>query len=158
LASTSAAALLAAADCLQRGADVGMLGERLMRALSASDFRLLSRLQNNTRVVADGKIAYSVADYEEIREAGCGPEDIDDQVKIPRSLAGVKMAILFTEAQRGITRINFRGEQGTSVLPLAERFGGGGHAQAAGARLPCPAAEAVERVIPAAIAAVNGET
>ncbi len=156
LASTGVWSLQAAAFALERGADVAMLGERLMRALSASDFRLLSILQHNTRTAADGRIAYSVANYEEIHEAGCQPADIDDQVKVPRSLAGVKLAILFTEAEPGLTRINFRGEQGANVLPLAEQFGGGGHAQAAGARLACTAEEAVKRVVPAAIAMLNG--
>ncbi|HOW19469.1 MAG TPA: DHHA1 domain-containing protein, partial [Phycisphaerae bacterium] len=81
----------------------------------------------------DGLIAYSTASHEEITGAGCGPADIDEQVAIPRSLKGIRMAILFTEGKPGRVRINFRGEGGTNVLELARELGGGGHATSAGA-------------------------
>ncbi|MCB9851232.1 MAG: bifunctional oligoribonuclease/PAP phosphatase NrnA [Phycisphaerales bacterium] len=154
---TKASTLRAAADLVEVGADVGLIGERLNRAQSVNDFRLLRVINANTHLVGDGRLAYSTASFDEIRNAGCGPADIDDQVKVPRSLAGVRMAILFTEAVQGETRINFRGEQGVNVLALAQSFGGGGHEQAAGARIRCPVAEAVERVVPAAVAALDGQ-
>jgi len=155
LPATNSFALRAAADLVDAGADVGMLGMRLNRTRSLHDFQLTRIIHDNTHVVADGRIAYSYATYDEIRGAGCGPEDIDDQVKIPRSLAGVRVAILFTEAVVGETRINFRGEDGFNVLALAERFGGGGHEQAAGARLRCGIQEAVDRVLPVVESAVG---
>jgi phosphoesterase RecJ-like protein len=154
---TRGSTLRAAADLVDAGANVGMIGELLNRAQSVNDFRLLRVINANTHLVAGGKIAYSTASFDEIRDAGCGPADIDDQVKVPRSLAGVSVAILFTEAVRGETRINFRGEQGVNVLELAGQFGGGGHEQAAGARIRCPIDQAVERVVPAAIAILNGQ-
>jgi phosphoesterase RecJ-like protein len=150
LPMTSAGTLRVAADLVAHGADVGMLGERLNRAQSVNDFRLLRIIYANTHLTADGRLAYSTASHREITDAGCGPQDIDDQVKIPRALAGVRVAILFSEAVVGETRINFRGDGGFNVLNLAQRFGGGGHELAAGARLRCPLPEAVAQVIPEA--------
>lgn len=155
LPATNSFTLRSAAELVDAGADVGMIGMRLNRARSIQDFRLNRIIHDNTQLAAGGRVAYSSASFAEIREAGCGPEDIDDQVKIPRSLAGVRVAILFTEAVERETRINFRGEDGFNVLPLAEQFGGGGHELAAGARLRCPVCEAVDRVIPAAVARVE---
>jgi phosphoesterase RecJ-like protein len=155
LPATNSYALRAAADLIDAGANVGVLGMRLNRARSIQDFRLNRIIHDNTHLAAGGRIAYSMASFEEIRDAGCRPEDIDDQVKIPRSLAGAHVAILFTEAVEGETRINFRGENGFNVLGIAEQFDGGGHELAAGARLRCSVQEAVDRVIPVAAAAVS---
>ena len=70
---------------------------------------------------------------------------------MPRSLAGARLALLFTEGNKGKTRINFRSANRISVLELAAQFKGGGHYHAAGAVLNCPLQEAIDQVIPRAV-------
>ena len=86
----------------------------------------------------------------EIANAGCTAADIDEQVEIPRALDGTRMALLFTEGNRGWVRINFRGKGGIGVLDLAKSLGGGGHYEAAGAILEGTVEEVVTRVLPVA--------
>ena len=155
LPNTTARALAAAADLVERGADVPDLGERLCRSQSLSEFKLLQTVYANTRLAADGRIAYSTADHAEMVAAGCTAADVDDQVSVPRSLRGTRIAMLFTEGLPGKTRINFRGESGVSILPLARAFGGGGHGAAAGAILDGTPQEIVARVLPEAEAYLN---
>jgi oligoribonuclease NrnB/cAMP/cGMP phosphodiesterase (DHH superfamily) len=38
--------------------------------------------------------------------------------------------------KEGVVRLSFRGERGFNVIPLAAKYGGGGHSAAAGARIP----------------------
>jgi phosphoesterase RecJ-like protein len=84
-------------------------------------------------------------------ESGCRPEDIDDQVSIPRALKGVAIAMLFSEGEPGIVRINLRGEGRTTVVEIAQRFGGGGHPQSAGVRVRNkPMREVIDMVVAAA--------
>ncbi len=109
LPTTSPSALRATADVVEAGADVAELGERLCRSQRQSEFDLLRVVYDNTKVLADGQIAYSTAGYEEIHAAGCSAADIDDQINVPRSLEGVRLAMLFTEGNKGKTRLNFRG-------------------------------------------------
>lgn len=151
LPSTSPHTLRAAADLVELGADVGDLGERLGRSQRKSEFDLFKVIYANTRLAADGGVAYSSASHEEIRAAGCRAADIDDQINVPRSLDGVRLAMLFTEGNRGKTRINFRSSGSVTVVELANEFNGGGHAQAAGAVLDCGLQEAIGRVVPRAI-------
>ena len=151
LPTTTASALHAAGDLVARGADVGDLGERLCRSQRQSEFDLLRTVYANTKREADGQIAYSHASYAEIHDAGCTAADIDDQINVPRSLDGVRLAMLFTEGNEGKTRINFRGSGVVTVIELAGEFKGGGHAQAAGAILDCPLQEAIDIVVPRAI-------
>ena len=155
LPNTSPSGLAAAADLVASGADVAKLGERLCRSQRLSEFRLLRAIYANTQLAAGGRIAYSTADHREIVEAGCAAADIDEQVSVPRALHGAQLAMLFTEGVRGRTRINFRGDSGVSVLPLAKTFGGGGHDSAAGAILDGTPGEVVARVLPEAEAYLN---
>lgn len=147
LPSTTAECLDAAADLVRAGADVDRIGWRIARSQGRHEFDLLRTVYHNTRVVADGRISYSTLAHEEIVSAGCSPQDIDDQVSIPRSLSGVRIALLFSEGEPGVIRINFRGEGGTPVLPLAERLGGGGHTYSAGVRIRGSMDEIVKRVL-----------
>ncbi len=155
LQSTTSSALHAAADLVDSGARVAEIGEKLCRSQSKPEFDLNRIIYDNTRVVADGRLAYSCASYDEIKAAGCSFADIDDQAEIPRSLEGILMAILFTEGKQGKTRLNLRGEGGLEVLEFARELGGGGHAQAAGAILEASIEEAVARVVPLATAMLD---
>ena len=147
LPMTSPNALQAGADLVKCGADVPLIGEQLCRSQRLSEFNLLRTIYANTRLVADGRIAYSTASYDEITGAGCAAADIDDQVGVPRSLHGIRMAMLFSEGHRGKIRINFRGEGGLEILSLAQQIGGGGHRESAGAVAEGTLDAVVERVV-----------
>lgn len=135
LPSTSPDTMETAAMLLRCGADVAFVGEQLCRSQVRSDFELLRRVYDNTVVTDDQRIAFSHLTYQDFLAAGAKPEDIDDQVSIPLALKGVHMALLFTEGEQGVVRINLRGEGGVRVVELAQKFHGGGHAHAAGVRI-----------------------
>ena len=151
LPTTTASALRAGADLIEAGADVGRVCENLCRSQRRSEFDLTRLVQANTKVEAEGRLAYSSASYEEIHGSGCTAADIDEQINIPRSLEGVRLAMLFSEGHKGKTRINFRGSGRVTVVELAQQFNGGGHTQASGAVLDCGLEEAMQRVIPRAV-------
>lgn len=151
LPSTSAESLQTAADLVRAGADVSHIGEQLCRSRGRHDFELLRRVYDHTTVVAEGSIAYSYLTHRDILESGCRAEDIDDQVSIPRALRGVAIAMLFSEGEPGTIRINLRGEGRTTVVEIAQRFGGGGHSQSAGVRIRNrPMEEVIEMILAAA--------
>lgn len=152
LPPTTAESLQVAADLVRAGADVTHIGEQLCRSQGRRDFELLRRVYDHTTVVANGAIAYSYLTYHDITESGCKPEDIDDQVSIPRALRGVRIAMLFSEGEPGVVRINLRGEGRTTVVELAQKFGGGGHPQSAGVRMKN---KAIQDVIATVIAAAE---
>lgn len=150
LPSTSAATFDAAADLVRHGADIGLIGDRLWRCQSREEFQLRRVVYDNTQLSKSGKIAYSTATYQEIAQSGCTAADIDDQVEIPRALAGASIAILFTEGRKGKVRINLRSKTEQGVLELARRIGGGGHRQAAGAIMTGSIEDAVSKLLPLA--------
>lgn len=147
LPSATTATFETATELVRAGADIETIGTNLCRSLAMHHFDLVRKVYHNTRLAGQGRIAYSTLTYDEILNAGCTPEDIDDQVSIPRSLSGIRMAMLLSEADRDVVRINLRGEHGTRVLALAERLGGGGHEYSAGVRVRGPLNDVVARVI-----------
>ena len=151
LPSTSPSTMETAAMLLRNGADVAFVGEQLCRSQVRSDFELLRRVYDNTVITADQRIAYSHLSHEDFLAAGARAEDIDDQVSIPLALKGVHMAMLFTEGEKGVVRINLRSEGGVRVVELAQQFNGGGHTHAAGVRIRNKSIqEVIEEVVAAA--------
>lgn len=147
LPTTTPSCLAAAAELVAAGADVAGFGEAMYRSMRSGEFDLLRVFYDNTDLACDGRVAYSYATYDEIHGAGCTAADIDDQVGIPRMLAGIRIAMLFTEGDQGKVRINFRGEQGTNVLELAKSFGGGGHTTSAGTIMKGNMQEVIDTVL-----------
>ena len=156
LTNTTANSLQVGHELARAGAQIAEVCERMHRSLSRGEFALLSTIYRNTRVSDDGRLAWSTASYDEIAATGCNAADIDAQVEVPRAIEGIAVAILFTEGEPGVVRMNFRGERGVSVLDLAGQFGGGGHHASAGARLRGTLAEVTGQVLPAALTFVAG--
>jgi phosphoesterase RecJ-like protein len=64
---------------------------------------------------------------------GVSSEDLDGIAEYPRSIAGMRLAILFRDLGHGKVKVSFRSVRGVDANELARRFGGGGHARASGA-------------------------
>ncbi|HVZ78882.1 MAG TPA: DHH family phosphoesterase, partial [Gemmatimonadaceae bacterium] len=62
-------------------------------------------------------------------------EDLDGIVEHARAIGGVRMAIFFRDLGHGKVKASFRSTGAVDVNAFARRYGGGGHARAAGALL-----------------------
>ena len=60
-------------------------------------------------------------------------EDLEGIVEHARSIAGTRMALFFRDLGHRKVKVSFRSIGGTDVNAFARKFGGGGHAKAAGA-------------------------
>ena len=68
-------------------------------------------------------------------------------VELPRSIRGVRLALMFRQLANGRIKVSFRSKGRVDVAELAERFGGGGHQKASGASLEGSLHEVQERVL-----------
>lgn len=150
LSNTTPRSLLIGHALAAAGARIEQVCERLDRSHSRGEIDLLRTVYANLRVSEDGLLAWSTLSHDEIERTGCSAADIDSQVDVPRSVEGIRIAILFSEGTRGKVRMNFRGERGASALGLAQQFGGGGHYASAGAMLDGSIEDVSARVVEAA--------
>jgi len=77
-------------------------------------------------------------------------DDLDGIVEHPRSIAGMRLAILFREITQGRVKVSLRSVGEVDVADFAHRFGGGGHAKAAGAAIQGSMADVQSMVLAAA--------
>ena len=76
--------------------------------------------------------------------------DTENLINIPLQIRTVEVSLLFTEPREaGPVRVSLRSKGQVDVARFAERFGGGGHARAAGLKLDAPLDEARARVVAA---------
>jgi phosphoesterase RecJ-like protein len=85
-----------------------------------------------------------------IERLGVSSDDLEGVVEFPRSIEGVRMALLFREVSAGRVKVSLRSVGNVDVAAFAKRFGGGGHTKAAGLALPGTLAEVQSTILAAA--------
>ena len=80
----------------------------------------------------DGKLIYSIVHLSDFESTGTNEFDTEGFSHHLLSLEGVQLGIIFTEGKKGI-KVSFRSKGDVFANELAQKFGGGGHQNAAGA-------------------------
>ncbi len=135
-----------AAELLKAGVDTHELTTRIYDNRSLSAVKLNARAMLDLRTSPDRRIAWSAITEKMMLDTGAKGEDLLGMVDRIRSIEGVEVAILFRE-DKGRIKINFRSKERVNVSEIARRFGGGGHAKAAGAIVDGPLDKAQEKVV-----------
>jgi len=146
--STTAKTYEMAADLIHRGLDVGTINSLIYDNYPFRRVELMRELLNTLQVSADGLLAHwELRDQTRI-DLALLPEDSEGLIDIIRAIRGVQLAVFFEELIDGKIRISMRSKtRKLDVCQIAMEFGGGGHALAAGIRLPGPLEEAKEKVL-----------
>ena len=111
---------------------------------------LLRSLLNTLEVEQGGKVAHWELPNSVKEELNLKPEDSEDLIDLIRGIQGVIVAAFFEELPDGKIRVSLRAKDSSvNCSELAQRFKGGGHARAAGIRMPGPLADARQQVLTA---------
>ena len=139
-------------ELVQAGARTNYLHEQLFERNTLGRLKLTGLILDRLTVTAGGRIAHSAIHKTDYEQTGSRPPDSEDLINYTMSLAGVEIGLLFMEQPRGGIKISFRSRGQIDVSKLAERFGGGGHPQAAGATVQSALDEVRARVLDAVMA------
>jgi bifunctional oligoribonuclease and PAP phosphatase NrnA len=131
--NTTADTFALANELVQAGANPPPLYEQLFECAPVARLRLLGVALERLRTTAGGKIGYTEIVLSDYDATGAVPGDTEDLINYPRSIDGVEVALVFIEQPEGGTKVSFRSRR-VDVSRLAEKFGGGGHKLASGAR------------------------
>lgn len=120
------------ATLMESGVDMPELYMRglVRRSYAASRYwgAGLSNLERN-----DG-IVFATLTLEDRKAVGYSGSDDADLINVISSVDGFKVGMIFVEQPKNRVKVSWRALQdGIDVSPIATRFGGGGHAAAAGA-------------------------
>jgi phosphoesterase RecJ-like protein len=143
-----------AAALTAEGAEPALVTDRLYQRRAKDALLTLGALLGRVEVSADGRIASLTV------PEGAASEDFmaaEDLVTYPRSIGGVKVAILLRAEPGGLVKASLRGKGEIPVNRIAHRFGGGGHENAAGCTLPGPLDAAKATLLAAVTQALDGQ-
>jgi phosphoesterase RecJ-like protein len=148
-------AFRAAAEMVDAGARPSRVANWVHNHRSLASVRLLGEALQTLRIMCGGKLAVITADRGAFERAGAGPEDTEEIVNVPRSIAGVEAVAYFKQWEEGTVRVSLRSRGDVDVRAVAESFGGGGHVNAAGCAVDGELSQ-IEKDVAAAVAAALG--
>ncbi len=154
-----------AARLLRRGVDHAGLYGQLQQADRPQKLALLIRALKSLRLAAQDRVAVMVLSASDFKQSGALIEETEHIVDLPQMVASVQVVALVTEpppatggTRDDSIRMSFRSKPGPAavdVARVAEQFGGGGHARAAGGKVKAPLEEVAQRVAAALEQAVG---
>src|SRR6266566_4236103 len=155
-ANTTPRVLRVAGTLLEHGVDPETIYETVYASAPEGRVRLTAEVLSTLVVEPERGLAWVTVPPDALQRHRATADDLDGIVEYPRSIAGVRLALLFRQLANGKVKVSFRSLGDVDVAELAQRFGGGGHRKAAGASLDGSLAEAQAEVLAAAREYLNG--
>jgi phosphoesterase RecJ-like protein len=156
-ANTTAESLRVAADLVENGVDVGKVCQHIYESYPFARLQLLQMALADITLASNNRVAYCWVTNEMYDDSGAQREDTEGLIDYARSIEGVDVAVLFEELpEPHKIRISLRSKHPKiDVNSIARHFGGGGHHEAAGARLTGEPREIEVKVLQAIDAAIR---
>ena len=139
-----------AADLLETGVDAEEIYLEVYAKAPEGRPRLLADALQTLVVEPKYGLAWVTVPPGSIERHGVSSDDLDGVVEFPRSIEGVRMALLFREIAQGRVKVSLRSVGDVDVAAFAKAYGGGGHTKAAGLSLTGSLAEVQATVLRAA--------
>ena len=146
---TSARTFEIAAELVRAGGlDVGQISQQLYENYPRRRLELLRDLLRTMRFGEDGRVASFSLSLKTAADLAVLPEDNEGLIDHLRAIRGVIVAVFFEELAGGKVRVSMRSkDEAVDVCAICQKFGGGGHTLAAGARVRGSLAEVEEKVL-----------
>ena len=143
--------LAVSAALVEAGAPLSDISRRLYRSKPSAQLRLFGRILDRLDAADGGRVIHSTLLDADLAATGTLPPHSEGIIDLLAQADDAEVAILFKESGAS-TRISVRTKPGgVDATVLTGKFGGGGHARAAGATVPLP----VDQARPAVLAEAN---
>jgi len=146
---TSARTFEIAAELVRSGGlDVGRISQQLYENYPRRRLELLRELLRTTRFEFGDRAASFSLTSKTGADLAVLPEDNEGLIDYLRAIRGVIVAVFFEELADGKVRVSMRSkDEAVAVCAICQKFGGGGHTLAAGARVRGSLAEVEKKVL-----------
>lgn len=155
-ATTRPATLHVAGELVSHGANLEKICDEVYQSYPLSRVRLLKHVYNRFRLSHNDQIAWFWLRKADFTRTGADSADSEGLIDHIRAIEPVVIACVFEELEPELTRVSLRSKTDqVNVNEIAALFGGGGHAAAAGARIPGNPKSVQRRVLGAVKKALN---
>lgn len=146
--STTARTMGAAAEMLRAGAVTEKIVKPIFRTRLLAQLHLQAAIIATIQTACDGRLIWAYATDEMLVATGADQNMDAAIVGMLRDVEAVQIAAFFKNYDDPtLTRLSIRTDAPYNAAEMCMRFGGGGHARAAGATLSLPLQEAIRVVI-----------
>lgn len=130
--NTSRTTFRVAGELVEAGVEPWYMTSQIYENQPVGRLQLLGLVLDTLELSDCGRLAFLRIEDRMYRETQTGPELTDGFINYARSIKGVEVATQLREQGDRCWRVSFRSCGRVDVSALAERFGGGGHHNAAG--------------------------
>jgi bifunctional oligoribonuclease and PAP phosphatase NrnA len=148
-----------ASELMKTGLKPAKTAEAVFASYPWSRIQLMGAVLSTARRDSTGRVAFLRHSLEMQHTAEASDEDADGFVNYPLTVEEVEAVAMLKESEPGVYRTSLRSKGEVNVAKVAEKFGGGGHRNAAGCTLRGTWEEAEEKLIGLlqdAVARANG--
>lgn len=145
--STTPEAYRVMGELVEAGAPIAEAYRRLYRERPPRQVALLAKALESLTFHHEGKITSIRLTQKDFADCGALSEDAEIIVNYGLDVLGVRMCVFAREQADGSIKLSLRAVAPYKVSGVAQHFGGGGHAQAAGATVQLSLDEAIARVV-----------
>lgn len=158
--NTSERTFKVASELVRAGVKPAKISQAVFSSYPWSKIELMSEVLATARRDESGRVAWMRQSLEMQERARAADEDGDGFVNYPLTVGEVEAVALLKECAPGVYRTSLRSKGDINVARIAEKFGGGGHRNAAGCTLHGDWDEAERTIVRLMLDAVerrNGE-
>jgi bifunctional oligoribonuclease and PAP phosphatase NrnA len=139
--NTNQAAFAICAEMISSGADPYDVAQHVYGRYSLGRIKLLNLALDSLEISPNGRMSIITLTQRMLKMTGTQAEDIDGIINYGRRIEDVQVAVLIHETEsesktpgrgRRDFHVSLRSDGNVNVADIAARFGGGGHANAAG--------------------------
>ena len=138
--NTNQAAFAISKVMTDAGVEPHNVAQRVFGTYSLGRIKLLNMALNSIEISENGKLSMMTVTRSMLNTTGTSTEDLDGMINYARRIEDVKVAALIHEIKNGAGKftnmnryhVSLRSDSSVDVAKIAEKFGGGGHASAAG--------------------------
>lgn len=135
-----------AGELIEKGADHVKIDTLMFETKSMSYFLLEKKALENMELLFDGRVAIISLTKKMFDESGADEEAANAIKSIPRQIKGVSIGITLREDD-GVFHVSMRTDEPYDASEICRRFGGGGHARAAGCEISLSEDESKKEII-----------
>ncbi len=155
--NTTDRTLKVASELVKAGVKPAKISEAVYNSYPWSRIELMSQVLATVKRDASGRVAWMRQTLEMRVTSGMMDGDNNGFVNIPLAAKEIVASMYMREVRPQFYRVSLRSKGSINVARIAEKFGGGGHKNAAGLRIEGDWDECESRIVAALIEAVNDD-
>ncbi len=145
-----------AAKLIELGAEIAPINYAMFELKTPGRLKLEQKVLQDIKFFAEGHVAViSVMKSTVDSIPDIDSDDVGAMAAIPRQIEGVDIGISIKEKKNGVFKASLRSSEKIDVSKIAQQFGGGGHARAAGCSFTMTFEEAEKLIVKASCDALE---